>query len=95
MGRIGLELFEAELYREATDLFRYLATVDPSTPTHWYWLGRGLTALGDPLGAAHVFELGGRLSHLSYFAELAAEAWLRAGYSARAEAARELKATTT
>ena len=95
VGRIGRELFEATLYREATDLFRYLTMADPLTPAHWYWLGRGLTALGDPVGAAHVFELGGRLSHASHFADLAAEAWLLAGYPARAKAALELKGTTT
>jgi hypothetical protein len=92
---IARELYEFELYRESTDLFRYLTLVDPSTPTHWYWLGRSLISVGDPLGAARIFELGGRLSHLAHFAQLAADAWLRAGYPDRADAARFLKGTST
>lgn len=89
------ELYEYELFREATDLFRYLTMVDPANPTHWYWLGRALLALGDPRAAAHVFELGGRLSHIAHFAQLAADAWTRAGYPDKAEAALSLKGSGT
>lgn len=92
---VARELYDFELYREATDLFRYLTMVDPANPSHWYWLGRSLVCVGDPLGAARVFELGGRLSHISHFADLAADAWLRAGYPDNAEAARTLKGRST
>lgn len=88
---IARELYDFELYRESTDLFRYLTMIEPSNPTHWYWLGRSLISVGDPFGAAQVYELGGRLSHIAHFAELAADAWLRAGYSDFAEAAQSLK----
>ena len=89
------ELYEHELFRESTDLFRYLTMVDPANPTHWYWLGRALMSLGDPLAAAHVFELGGRLSHIAHFAQLAAEAWTRAGCPDKAQAALSLKGPVT
>lgn len=87
---IARELHECELYREATDLFRYLTLVEPTNPTHWYWLGRALVSVGDPLNAAHVFEMGGRISHISHFAQLAADAWQRAGFPERADAALNL-----
>lgn len=88
---IALELYDHTLYREASDLCRYLTLVEPRNPSHWYWLGRALVALGDPAGAGQVFELGGRLSHRVQFADLAADAWLRAGHPDRAEAAIALK----
>jgi hypothetical protein len=91
---IARELYEHELFREATDLFRYLTMVDPTNPTHWYWLGRSLIAVGDPLGAARVFELGGRLSHIGHFSRLAADAWNRAGCPDKAEAALNLTGFT-
>jgi hypothetical protein len=92
---VARELYDFELYRESTDLFRYLTMIEPSNPTHWYWLGRSLISVGDPFGAAQVYELGGRLSHITHFAELAADAWLRAGYPDFAEAARGLKGLST
>lgn len=88
---IARELYEYDLYREATDLFRYLTMVDPSNPTNWYWLGRSLVSVGDPSGAARVFELGSRISHVGHFADLAADAWRRAGCPDHAEAALALK----
>lgn len=91
---LARELYEFRLYRESTGLYRYLTTIDPSNPTHWYWFGRSLLSAGDPLAAAEVFELGGRLSHAVHFARLAADAWLRAGYPERAEAAQNLKGAT-
>lgn len=90
---IARELFDYELYREATDLFRYLTVVSPTNPSHWYWLGRSLVCVGDPLNAARVFELGGRLSHVAAFTELAADAWRRAGFPDKAEAALHLQET--
>lgn len=92
---IALELYDHTLYREASDLCRYLTLVEPTNPSHWYWLGRALVALGDPAAAGHVFELGGRMSHRSHFADLAADAWLRAGHPERAEAATNLKGPVT
>lgn len=92
---IARELYDFELYRESTDLFRYLTMIDPSNPTHWYGLGRSLIGVGDPLGAAQVYELGAHLSHIAHFAELAADAWLRAGQPEFAEAARTLKGLAT
>jgi predicted Zn-dependent protease len=88
---IARELYDCELYREASDLLRYLTMVEPTNPTYWYWLGRALFSLGDPMKAAHVFELGGRISHLGQFQDLAAEAWRRAGYPDRAKALSELE----
>lgn len=88
---IAKELYDCELYREASDLLRYLTLVEPSNPTNWYWLGRSLFFLGDPLQAAHVFELGGRISHVRQFRRLAADAWQRAGYFDRARALMELE----
>lgn len=90
---IARELFDYELYREASDLFRYLTVVNPTNPANWYWLGRTLMCVGDPLNAARVFELGGRLSHVSTFSELAADAWGRAGFPDKADAARHLQET--
>jgi hypothetical protein len=90
---IARELFDYELYREATDLFRYLTVVSPTNPSNWYWLGRCLVCVGDPLNAARVFELGGRLSHVGTFAELAADAWRRAGLPDKAQAALHLRET--
>lgn len=92
---VARELYEFELFREAVDLFRYLTLVDPSNASHWYWLGRSLVSVGDPYAAAQVFELGGRLSHVGQFSQLAADAWLRAGYPDRAEAARALTGDPT
>lgn len=83
---IARELYDCELHREASDLLRYLTMVEPSNPTNWYWLGRALFALGDPMDAAQVFELGGRISHVGQFRRLATVAWQRAGYPERAEA---------
>lgn len=87
---IARELYECELHREASDLLRYLTMVEPSNPTNWYWLGRALFSLGDPMNAAHVFELGARISHVGQFRKLAAYAWQRAGYPERARALIEL-----
>jgi hypothetical protein len=83
---IARELYDGELYREASDLLRYLTVVEPGNPSHWYWLGRSFFTLGDPMNAARVFELGGRISHMGQFRRLAAEAWQRAGYPDRAQA---------
>lgn len=87
---IARELYDCELYREASDLLRYLTMVEPSNPTNWYWLGRAFLALGDPMNAASVFELGGRISHVGQFRKLAAIAWQRAGYPERGEAVASL-----
>ena len=73
-------LYEHGLFREATDLFRHLTVVAPNNPEHWLCLGQAYYAVGDPLNAARVFELGGRLSHTEFFKALAAEARTRAGY---------------
>jgi hypothetical protein len=88
---IARELYDCELFREANDLLRYLTVIEPSNPTHWYWLGRCFLALGDPMHAAHVFELGGRISHIRQFRLLAADAWQRAGYPERTKALVELE----
>lgn len=87
---IARDLYDSELFREASDLWRYLTMVEPTNPTNWYWLGRALFSLGDPMNAAHVFELGGRLSHIGEFRRLATYAWQRAGYPERARALIEL-----
>lgn len=88
---LAKELYDCELYREASDLLRYLTLVDPSNPTNWYWLGLALSSVGDPLQAAHIFELGARISHARQFRRLAADAWRRAGYVDRARALIELE----
>lgn len=84
LQRSAHKLYEHQLFREATTLFKCLTTIAPTNPDNWYWLGRSYYAVGDPMGAAHAFELGGRLSHGTYFRALAAEAWQRAGYPQRA-----------
>lgn len=83
----GEQLFSWEMFTEAADLFRYLASRLPSQSWTWFWLARCHEELGDPLGAARYFELANRAGGGDSMILLAARSWIRAGYPEQARSA--------
>jgi hypothetical protein len=79
----GEQLYAWELYAEAADLFRYLASRVPGQPWPWFWLARCHEELGDPMLAAKFYEVAGGVGDRATFALLAARAWTRAGFPDR------------
>lgn len=60
LARIGVDLFDANAFEHAKNVFRFLLLSRPKEPSLWYWLGRCHQELGDDATAQRLFDLAHR-----------------------------------
>jgi hypothetical protein len=69
--RIGVDLFEAQAFEPARDVFRLLVLWHSREPAAWYWLGRCHQELDEAATARALFEAAAAAGRSPLFRALA------------------------